>query len=146
MTPLFDDYFISTDKTLLDITAIHDFLSNRSYWAQGIGRDRIERAIQNSITFGIYSGQEQAAYARVVTDYATFGWVCDVFVSENHRGKGLSKLMMRAVVAHPDLSNLRRLVLATADAHGLYAQVGFEPLPQPERWMMVSKLDLYLNS
>jgi GNAT superfamily N-acetyltransferase len=145
MTPLFDDYFISTDKTLLDIPTIHDYLSNRSYWAQDIGLARVERAIQNSLTFGVYKGQEQAAYARVVTDYATFGWVCDVFVLENHRGKGISKAMMKALVEHEDLKNLRRLVLATASAHGLYTQVGFELLTQPERWMMISKLDLYLK-
>lgn len=131
-----DEWLLSTDKTKLDIAAIHDFLSNRSYWARGRSREVMEHAIQNSLCFGIYEQDRQAAFARVVTDYATFAWVCDVFVLENYRRQGLSKWLVQGIVAHPDLQGLRRILLATKDAHELYQRYGgFELIDNPNDWL-----------
>jgi N-acetylglutamate synthase-like GNAT family acetyltransferase len=139
------NYFISTDKTLLDIHLIHDFLSNHSYWAKGISRKRVEKAMQNALCFGVFEEKNQVGYARVITDYTTFGWICDVFIVENHRGQGLSKALIQTITEHPDMKILKRLLLATADAHGLYAQYGFNLLEKPERWMEKSQMDIYLK-
>ena len=130
-----DGLTLSTDKARLDVDAIHDFLARSSYWAQGRPRDLVVRTIENSLCFGIYDGARLAAFTRVVTDYATFAWVCDVFVLEEYRGRGLGKWLIESVVAHPDLQGLRRMLLATRDAHGLYGQYGFVPLDAPERFM-----------
>ncbi len=129
------DYLISTDPTRLNIPLIHDFISTQSYWGQGRRIETVQRALDNSLTFGLYKHDEQVGFARVVTDYCTFAWLADVFVVEGHRGMGLSKWLMEVIISHPELVNMRRWVLATKDAHGLYAQFGFEPLLQPERWM-----------
>jgi GNAT superfamily N-acetyltransferase len=128
------DYSISTDKARLDLGVIHEFLSN-SYWATGRSLETIRRSIENSVAFGIYHKDEQVGFARVITDYATFAWVADVFVVESHRGQGLSKWLMEVMLAHPDLQGFRRWVLATKDAHGLYRKFGFAELKRPERWM-----------
>jgi GNAT superfamily N-acetyltransferase len=131
-----DSFTISTDKTRLDVALIHNFLSERAYWALGRPLDVVRRSIEHSLCFGVYSGQAQVGFARVVTDYATFAWLCDVFILETHRGQGLSKWLMETIVAHPDLASLRRFVLATRDAHGLYQRYGgFVPLQAPERWL-----------
>jgi GNAT superfamily N-acetyltransferase len=131
-----DRYTISTDRSKLDIATIHEFLSHRSYWAEGRPLDVVEDAIANSLCFGVYEDEEQAGFARVVTDFATFAWLCDVFVLENHRGRGLGKWLVETITTHPDLSNLRLFVLATRDAHELYHRYGgFESLPSPEHWM-----------
>jgi GNAT superfamily N-acetyltransferase len=129
-----DSLVISTDPARLDLDAICDFLS-RAYWAQGRPRERIELSMQNSLVFGVYEGERQIGLARVVTDYATFAWVCDVFVDDQYRGRGIGKWLMATLVSHPDLQGLRRFLLATHDAHGLYAQFGFVALSTPERWM-----------
>jgi GNAT superfamily N-acetyltransferase len=137
-------YDISTDPARLDIALVHRWLSERSYWAKGIPRDIVERAVANSINFAAYHEVEgQVAYARVVTDKATFAYLADVFVLEDHRGKGLSKRLMQTVVEHPDLQGLRRWILATWDAHSLYAQFGFTPLAKPERIMERVDPDIY---
>jgi GNAT superfamily N-acetyltransferase len=129
------DYLISTDPSRLDLAAIHGYLSGESYWAQGRPLDVMARALEHSLCFGLYSGDEQVGLARVVTDYATFAWLCDVYVLEAHRGQGLGKWLIQTVVAHPALQGLL-FTLATRDAHGLYqAYGGFEPLQTPERWM-----------
>jgi len=130
-----DDYTISTDPSRLDLDAIADMLT-RAYWAQGRTPERIEKSIANSLVFGIYEGDRQIGLARVVSDYATFAWLCDVFIHEDHRGKGLGKWLMETVHAHPDLQSLHRWMLATKDAHGLYQQFGWTPLTNPERWML----------
>lgn len=130
-----DGFALSTDKTRLDVDAIHDFLAHSSYWAQGRPREVVVRTIESSMCFGIYDGTRQAAFARVVTDCATFAWVCDVFVVEEYRGRGLGKWLMESIVTHPDLRGLRRILLATRDAHGLYSQYGFIPLDEPGRFM-----------
>jgi GNAT superfamily N-acetyltransferase len=132
-----DGYRISTDPTRLDLAAIHSYLSERSYWAQGRSLETMQTAIANSLCFGVYAPDgAQAGFARVVTDYATFAWLCDVFILELHRGKGLGKALVQAVTAHPALQGRRLFILATRDAHELYRRYGgFEELPNPERWM-----------
>ena len=128
-------FMISTDKSRLDFEAIYNYLAEHSYWAKGIPRERLSRAVENSICFGIYKENEQAGFARVVTDEATFAYICDVFVLPAYRGMGLSKWLIQTIVEHPELQGLRRWSLATADAHGLYSQFGFIPLTRPEVWM-----------
>jgi GNAT superfamily N-acetyltransferase len=129
------EYTISTDNSRLDIRTIHDFISNESYWAQGRSIETAQRAIENSLNFGLYRNKRQVGFARVVTDYATFAWIADVFVLPEHRGKGLSKWLMEVILSHSELQGFRRWVLATKDAHSLYARFGFIPLHRPERWM-----------
>jgi GNAT superfamily N-acetyltransferase len=129
------DYLISTDRTRLDVELIHDFISNQSYWGQGRAIEVVRRALDNSLNFGIYNDTQQVGFARVVTDYATFAWIADVFVLTEHRGRGLSKWLMEVVLSHPRLQGFRRWVLATKDAHSLYARFGFIPLHRPERWL-----------
>jgi GNAT superfamily N-acetyltransferase len=129
-----DNFTISTDPARLDIDAIAEMLK-RAYWAQGRTRDMIARYIQHSLVFGLYHDGKQIGLARVVSDYTTFAWLCDVFIHEDYRGKGLGKWLMETVHAHPDLQGLRRWMLATRDAHGLYQQFGWTLLDHPERWM-----------
>ncbi len=131
-----DGYTISTDKARLDIPIIHEYLSERSYWAEGRVLEVMEKAIANSLCFGVYDGERQAGFARVVTDYATFAWLADVFILEDYRGRGLSKWLIETLTTYPPLANLRQFVLATRDAHELYRRYGdFQPLPAPEFWM-----------
>lgn len=130
-------YVISTDKSKLNLHFIHDFLSNSSYWAQGRPLATVQKSIEGSLCFGVYAGTEQVGFARVVTDYATFAWLCDVFIVETHRGQGLGKWLVECVVAHPELQRLKLFVLATTSAHELYQRYGgFQNLPLPEKWMM----------
>jgi GNAT superfamily N-acetyltransferase len=130
-------YLISTDPARLDVDAIYAYLSGESYWARGRSRDQIARAIQNSLPFGAYRDGAQVGFARVVTDYATFAWLADVYVLASERGNGLGKALVEAVVEHPDVRDLPRVLLATVDAHGLYEQFGFEPLRRGERFMAI---------
>ncbi|UYZ58662.1 GNAT family N-acetyltransferase [Hymenobacter latericus] len=137
-------FTVSTDSRRLDVGLIHDFLSNRSYWAPGISRELVERSIRNSLCFGVYAAQgQQVGFARIISDRATFAYLCDVFVLEEYRGQGLSKLLMTYIAAHPELQGLRRWMLGTRDAHSLYAGFGFTPLASPERFMENAKLDPY---
>lgn len=129
-----DQFTISTDPARLDIDAITDMLSS-AYWAKGRTRDVIARYLQHSLTFGIYDGSRQIGLARIVSDYTTFAWLCDVFIHEDYRSHGLGKWLMETIHSHPDLQGLRRWLLATRDAHGLYAQYGWKPLANVERWM-----------
>lgn len=128
------DIEISTDPNRLDVDLIHRWLSEESYWAGGVSREIVARAIDNSLCFGVYLEGQQVGLARVVTDRATFAWLADVFILDSYRGRGYGKALIAAVVAHPELRGLRRLLLATRDAHGLYAQYGFTPVA-PERFM-----------
>jgi GNAT superfamily N-acetyltransferase len=127
-------YTITTDVRRFDLVAIHAFLS-QSYWSPGVPLSVVEKAIANSLAFGILLGDEQVGFARVVTDRATFGYLADVYVVDTHRGKGLSKRLLEVILAHHDLQGLRRFLLATRDAHSLYAQFGFTPLANPPRLM-----------
>src|SRR6266513_3916023 len=129
------EYTISTDNNRLDIRIIHTFISNQSYWAQGRSLETVQRSLDNSLNFGLYKNDLQVGFARVVTDYATFAWIADVFVLPEYRGQGLSKWLLEVILSHPELQGFRRWVLATKDAHNLYEQFGFIPLHRPERWM-----------
>ena len=129
-------YTVTTDKTRLDVDAVHDYLTHRSYWAQGRSRDMVEASITHSLCFGVYEGSQQVGFARVVTDFVTFAWLCDVFILETHQGQGLGKWLVECVVGHPDLQAMRRILLATRDAHELYRRYGgFTGLAAPDRWM-----------
>ena len=132
-----EPYQISTDKSHLDVDLIHTYLSTRAYWAQGRAREVVEHSIEHSLCFGVYdSGGKQVGFGRVVTDYATFAWLCDVFILEETRGLGLGIRLVQSVVNHPSLQGLSNFILATRDAHELYRQYGgFEVLQSPERWM-----------
>jgi GNAT superfamily N-acetyltransferase len=128
-------FTISTDKARLDLPLIHRFLVEESYWAAGRSLAQTETAIANSICFGVYDGERQIGFSRVVTDRATFAYVGDVFILDEYRGRGLSKSLLQAMIEHPELQGLRRWILATLDAHGLYEKFGFSSLKHPERWM-----------
>ena len=130
-------FLISTDKTLLDIDTIHHFLDKLSYWGKGISSETVKTSIQNSLCFGVYHHQKHVGFARVITDQATFAYLCDVFIVPDYRKTGLSKWLLQTVRSHPNLQNLRRLVLATADAHGLYEQFGFRQLKNHDCWMEI---------
>jgi GNAT superfamily N-acetyltransferase len=130
------EFEISTDPARLDIDLIHGFLQPSS-WASGRRRSVVERSIKNSLCFGVYRAGRQVAFARVVSDRAVFAYLMDVFVIPEFRGRGISKALMRSVLAHPELQNLRIFLLATRDAHPLYTQFGFRPLTAPERWMAI---------
>lgn len=129
------EYTISDDRARLDIKVIQKFLSTESYWATGRSLEKVQRSIDNSLPFGVYRGEEQIGFARVVTDYATFAWLADVFVLDGSRGRGLAKWLVEVIIAHPQLQGFRRWVLATKDAHELYRRYGFRELHRPERWM-----------
>jgi GNAT superfamily N-acetyltransferase len=137
------DFLISTDTSLLDVSLIHDFLANRSYWAEGRPLEVVRRSIDNSLCFGLYEQGKQVGFTRVVTDRATFAWLCDVFVLEAYRGRGLATWLIGCVMGHPALQGLRRVLLGTRDAHGLYERYGFTPLADPSRFMEVFRTDLY---
>jgi GNAT superfamily N-acetyltransferase len=131
-----DNFTISTDPSRLDVDAIANMLT-RAYWALGRPRERTEHALANSLAFGVYDGEKQIGIARIISDYAIFAYLCDVFIHEDYRGHGLGKFLMETVKTHPDLQGLRRWVLATHDAHGLYKQYGFTPLENPNNWMEI---------
>lgn len=129
-------YHVSTDAARLDVKGTSAFLGS-TYWAQGRPESVVRRSIEGSIAFGVYDGDEQVGFARVVTDRATFAWVCDVFIRDSHRGHGLGIWLMRCVLAHPELQDLRRWLLASTSARGLYQRLGFNPLATPERFMEI---------
>ncbi len=136
-------YLFSTDKEKLQFDVIHNYLANESYWVKDLPREILERSIKNSECFGIYQGSSQVGFARVVTDYATFGYLGDVFVLEGHRGKGLSKKLMDFILRHPELQGFRRWMLLTRDAQGLYSQFGFIKFHAPDRCMELWYPDVY---
>ena len=129
------EYEVSCDQARIDVSLVHAFLSD-SYWAQGRSRETVERSIRNSLCFGVYAADgKQIAFARVITDRAVFAYLADVFVVPEFRGRGVSKLLIRTILAHPDLQTLRSFHLGTRDAHGLYSQFGFGPVTEPQRLM-----------
>lgn len=137
------DYIYSTDKNKLDINYIHHFLSKESYWAKNIPIDIVRKSIEGSFCFGIYNGNQQIGFARVITDYATFGYLADVFVDKKYRGKGLSKNLMQFIMDNETIKGLRRFMLATLDAHGLYEQYGFMKLDGDKRLMGIKFFEEY---
>ncbi|MDE1905662.1 MAG: GNAT family N-acetyltransferase [Rhodospirillales bacterium] len=136
-------YEISTDPARLDLNLIHNFLAKESYWSPGIPLHVVEKSLAQSLCFGVYHQTHQVGLARIVTDKATFALLADIFILKPHRGKGLSKWLMQTVMAHEDLKNLRRLLLLTSDAHGLYRQFGFTEIGNAWRFMEVLRLDNY---
>jgi GNAT superfamily N-acetyltransferase len=137
-----DRYEILTDPSRFDLDLIYDFLRS-SYWARNIPRGVVEKCIQNSLCFGAFSEGQQVGFARAITDRATFAYLADVFVIPSHRGRDVAKLLIRAILDHPDLQGLRRFLLATQDAHGLYAKFGFQPLSHPEYFMSIHNPNIY---
>ena len=140
------EFLISTSRERLDLDVVHGFLTN-SYWVKGIPREVVARSIEHSLCFGIYDGDgAQVGFARVISDFATIAYIGDVFVLETQRGRGLGKWLMECITRHPALQNLRRWILTTRDAHGLYSQFGFTPLKTPERYMELHRPDIYETS
>lgn len=137
------EYLVSTDRARIDVGAVHAFLT-QTYWSPGIPETVIRRAIAGSICFGIYHGRQQVGFARVITDEATYAYLSDVYVLEEHRGHGLATWMMQVIMEHPALQGLRRFFLSTRDAHGLYARFGFGPVANPDRQMEILRRDIYL--
>lgn len=137
------EFTISTDKSKLSVPYIHEFLSQQSYWAAGIPLETVKQSIEGSLCFGLYHEQQQIGFARVVTDQATFGYLADVFVDTAYRGRGLSKWLMQVILAYPGLQGLRRMMLATRDAHALYRQFGFTGIEHPERLMQIVFDNMY---
>ena len=138
-----DGFCISTEKARLDLKAIHHFLSTQAYWSLNIPFNRVEEAVAHSLNFGLYYKEQQIGYARVVSDFSSIAYLGDVYVLPDFRGQGLSKWLMQTIMAYPELQGLRRWILSTADAHGLYKQFGWEPVAYPERWMEVHNRDVY---
>ena len=137
------DYEISSERGRMDVAAIHAFLT-RTYWARGIPLETVQRAIENSLCFGVFQGEAQVGFARVITDQATFAYLADVYLLDEHLGKGLARRLVQAVLAHPRLQGLRRWLLVTRDAHALYRPHGFEPVAHPDRIMEIHRPDAYL--
>jgi len=129
-----DDFIVSSDKSKLNVDVVYEFLTN-SYWAAGRSREAVEKTINSSICFGIYNGNDQAGYARVLTDYITIAYIADVFVLEKFRGIGLGKKLIGSILSYPGLDGVKKWMLATNDAHGLYSQFGFKSLSRPEKYM-----------
>ncbi len=136
------EFRISTNDTEFDINYIHQFLSN-SYWAENIPIETVKRSINGSLSFAVLIGNKQIGFARVITDQSTFAYLADVFIDETYRGKGLSKWLMEVILHHPSLQGLRRFMLATRDAHDLYAKFGFTPIAEPQRLMQIHNPDVY---
>ena len=137
------EYSISTDPSRLDVNVIHNYLANDSYWAQNIPLDVVKKMIEGSLCFGVFKGDEQIGFARMITDKAVFAYLADVFILPEFRGQGLSKWLMETMLKHPDLQGLRRILLVTADAHKLYSQYGFETITSPEKYMSIHNPDIY---
>ena len=142
MTITKGNFTITTDKDKMDIDFIHAFLTN-SYWAEGITKNIISKSVNGSLCFGLFEGRKQIGFARMVTDEATFAYLADVFITSEYRGRGLSKWLIEVIMSHPDLQGLRRMMLATRDAHGLYRKFGFTPLTHTDRWMQIHDPDIY---
>lgn len=138
-----DEYRISTEKQLLDIEMIYDFLSTKAYWSLNIPKETVIKSIENSLCFGVYKDNEQVGFARVISDYSTIAYLGDVFILESHRGKGLSKLLMEAIMNHVKLQGLRRWILLTGDAHGLYKKFGWKELADSTIWLELHNSNVY---
>lgn len=140
-----ENYSISTDKNKLDVLMIHDFLTNKSGWSDGISYDLVKSSIDNSLTFGLYDKEKQIGFARVISDYATIAYLGDIFILKEYRGLGLSKWLMEIIMKHPNLQNLRRWILLTSTAEWLYEKYGFTKLPKPEIYMEKFDPNVYVK-
>ncbi|MGF2414054.1 GNAT family N-acetyltransferase [Ferruginibacter sp.] len=138
-----NDFCISTSQSKLDMQAIHQFLSKEAYWSKGIPFNKVVTAAEKSLNFGLYLNEKQIGYARIISDFATIAYLGDVYVLPEFRGRGLSKWLMQTIQQHPDLQGLRRWILLTGDAHGLYRQFGFTPIAAPEKWMELHNKNVY---
>lgn len=138
-----DQFLISTDKRKLDIDSIHEFLSTKAYWSLNIPKETVRKSIENSLCFGLYDGEKQVGFARVISDFATIAYLGDVYVLEEYRGHGLSKWLMETVMSHPQLQGLRRWILLTGDAHGLYRKFGWTDIADPSLWMELHNRNVY---
>ncbi|WP_290791618.1 GNAT family N-acetyltransferase [Flavihumibacter sp. UBA7668] len=145
MNSQYNDFLISTDKSKLDIDSIHTFLSAKAYWSLHIPIERVQKAIENSLCFGVYQKELQIGFARVISDYSTIAYLGDVYILEAFRGQGLSKWLMETIMSHPDLQGLRRWILLTGDAHGLYEQFGWTAIADPSKWMELHNKNVYSN-
>ncbi|GLR12475.1 N-acetyltransferase [Chitinimonas prasina] len=141
----YGEYQIDTDPARLDLAQCHAYIAS-TYWAKDIPLATFRRSVEGALCFGVYHHGQQVGFARVISDYATIAYLGDVFIAPDHRGQGLSKWLMDSIISHPDLQGLRRWILLTGDAHGLYQQYGFTPLAAPERWMERAHLDIYTSS
>ena len=142
MTVAKNQFTITTEKEKFDVEFIHSFLT-RSYWAEGISKEVIKRSIEGALCFGLFENDKQIGFARMITDKATFAYLADVFIIEEYRGRGLSKWLMEVIMSHPSLQGLRRMMLATRDAHGLYEKFGFTALNNVDRWMQINDPNIY---
>lgn len=138
-------YFFTTDKSKIDIASAHDFLSNHAYWCKNIPFEVFKKSFENALCFAVFENEVQIAFARVITDYATIAYLGDVYVLPQYRGKGVSKLLLKQIMNHKELQGLRRWILLTGDAHGLYKQFGWEEIKSPEKWMEIAKPNIYDN-
>lgn len=138
-----DEFSISTDKGKLDIDSIHEFLSTKAYWCLNIPKSTVERAIQNSLCFGVYKNGKQVGFARVISDFSTIAYLGDVYILDDYRGQGLSKWLMETIMTHHQLQGLRRWILLTGDAHGLYRQFGWKEIADPTKWMELHNKNVY---
>ena len=138
-----DGFCISTERARLDIKEIHRFLSTQAYWSLNIPFSKVEEAVTHSLNFGLYYNKRQIGYARVISDFASIAYLGDVYVLQDFRGRGLSKWLMKTIMEYPELQGMRRWILSTADAHGLYKQFGWVPVAYPERWMEVHNREVY---
>ncbi|GAB0157467.1 GNAT family N-acetyltransferase [Chryseobacterium sp. Alg-005] len=139
-------FCLSTDKTKLDIDSIHQFLSTKAYWALNIPKDKVQTSIQNSLCFGVYIDEKQIGFAKIISDFSTIAYLGDVYILEEYRGIGLSKWLIETIMAHPDLQGLRRWILLTGDAHGLYRQFGWTDIAEPSKWMELYNKNIYSQS
>jgi GNAT superfamily N-acetyltransferase len=137
------EFCISTDKTKLNLDSIHEFLSTKAYWCLNIPKDKVQTAIQNSLCFGVYQGEKQIGFARIISDFSTIAYLGDVYILEEYRGNALSKWLMETIMSYPDLQGLRRWILLTGDAHGLYRQFGWTDLADPSAWMELHNKNVY---
>jgi len=138
-------FLISTDQKKMDIAFIHKYLNEESYWAKGVPIEIVKKSIENSLCFAAYDNGKQIAFARVISDYTTFAYLADVFVTDKFRGQGVSRMMMDLIMKHPDLQDLRRFCLGTRDAHSLYQKYGFKVIDKPELFMEIKKQNIYLD-
>ena len=138
-----DNFCLSTDKARLDVESIHQFLSTKAYWCLNIPKEKVQSAIQNSLCFGVYADEKQIGFARIISDLSTIAYLGDVYILEEYRGKGLSKWLMEAIMSYPELQGLRRWILLTGDAHGLYRKFGWTDIADPSRWMEVHNKNVY---